>query len=784
MTDTTLRLLVPGGAIQDGDLYLTRQGSDTSDTSVLASQIKTYAQTGVLKPGDNVSELVNDAGYINSTSGDWTGTFDGQEGSWYLDRANHTGTQAATTIGAGTVNDAEYGYLDGVTSSIQTQLDGKQATLTTGNLTANSPLSFNNTRQVIGGAAAVSIADAAADGSTKGAAAFNASDFNSSLGVISLDYTNGQAASGSTKGYLTSADWTTFNSKQAAGNYITALTGDVAASGPGSVAATLATVNSNVGSFGSSTSIPSFTVNGKGLITAASGNAVIAPAGTLTGATLASNVLASSLTSVGTLTGGATGAGFTVALGTSTLTGDLPFANLTQIAGFSILAKADTGTGDVAALSAGTDGALRRSGSGNLAFGSLVTNNYGDDSVTYAKIQNVSATNKILGRTSAGAGDIEELSIGTGVAAFLATPSSANLAAALTDETGSGKAVFDTSPTLVTPNIGAASGTSLTLSGLTSGRIPYATTAGLLTDSNNFKYDGTTFTTGVLGRITTTNASFALTQTDTSGTLFNANYTSTTTTNATKNNFAYDADVLRKVASGVTDSGRVTGMRFNVLRNYTTTADSGTLALLEGLTFQYGNFNSDAAATPTTTTVTGLTLTSQPLTGTITALTDISIGQGGSGATVTTHTGISIGSLTGTTTKAIVSSTSSGTNKWNLYIDGTADNYLNGNVFIGGQATRATTQPTNTLSIYNGTAPVGAMTNGISLYSTAGELRVMDAAGNATLLSPHDKKTNEWVFDSKDTNTGKRLRIDVEKMLRFLNEKFGTDFIHEYTEAV
>jgi hypothetical protein len=94
-------------------------------------------------------------------------------------------------------------------------------------------------------------------------------------------------------------------SPQVAGNYITALTGDVAATGPGSVAATLATVNANVGSFGSSTAIPSFTVNGKGLITAASSNVVVAPAGTLTGTTLASNVVTSSLTSVGTLSAGA-----------------------------------------------------------------------------------------------------------------------------------------------------------------------------------------------------------------------------------------------------------------------------------------------------------------------------------------------------------------------------------------------------------------------------------------------------------------------------------------------
>ena len=55
--------------------------------------------------------------------------------------------------------------------------------------------------------------------------------------------------------------------------------------------------------------------------------------------------------------------------------------------------------------------------------------------------------------------------LGTGVATFLATPSSANLAAALTDETGSGALVFATSPTLVTPEIGVATGTSLTLSG-------------------------------------------------------------------------------------------------------------------------------------------------------------------------------------------------------------------------------------------------------------------------------------------------------------------------------
>lgn len=55
--------------------------------------------------------------------------------------------------------------------------------------------------------------------------------------------------------------------------------------------------------------------------------------------------------------------------------------------------------------------------------------------------------------------------LGTGVATFLATPSSSNLAAAVTGETGTGALVFADTPTLVTPNIGVATGTSLVLSG-------------------------------------------------------------------------------------------------------------------------------------------------------------------------------------------------------------------------------------------------------------------------------------------------------------------------------
>jgi hypothetical protein len=56
--------------------------------------------------------------------------------------------------------------------------------------------------------------------------------------------------------------------------------------------------------------------------------------------------------------------------------------------------------------------------------------------------------------------------LGANVAAFLATPSSANLAAALTDETGTGALVFGTSPTLTTPisaTLTSPASTALTL---------------------------------------------------------------------------------------------------------------------------------------------------------------------------------------------------------------------------------------------------------------------------------------------------------------------------------
>ncbi len=174
---------------------------------------------------------------------------------------------------------------------------------------------------------------------------------------------------------------------------------------------------------------------------------------------------------------------------TLTLTGD------TSISGTHTGTSSGSNTGDQTNI---TGNAATVTTNANLTGDVTSTGNattIANDSVTYAKIQNVSAEDKVLGRTTSGAGDVEEISttgsgnvvratspvlvtpnigtpsagtltnatglpissgvsgLGTNVGTFLATPSSSNLAAALTDETGSGAAVFGTSPTIVTPTV-------------------------------------------------------------------------------------------------------------------------------------------------------------------------------------------------------------------------------------------------------------------------------------------------------------------------------------------
>jgi len=108
----------------------------------------------------------------------------------------------ASKIADGSVSNTEFQYINSLTSNAQTQISAKAA----------SSITISTTAPLTGGGDLTSNRTIAIPAATSGA-----------------------------NGYLTSTDWTTFNNKQDAGNYIDGLSGDVTASGPGTVAATIAT---------------------------------------------------------------------------------------------------------------------------------------------------------------------------------------------------------------------------------------------------------------------------------------------------------------------------------------------------------------------------------------------------------------------------------------------------------------------------------------------------------------------------------------------------------------
>lgn len=249
----------------------------------------------------------------------------------------------------GTVSSTEIGYLDGVTSAIQTQLGNKQALdadltaiaalgatagvlkktaadtweINTGYATLASPtftgtpaaptaVGGTNTTQIATTAyvrgeisSLIDAAPGALDTLNELAAAINDdanffSTINTAIGnkqPLDADLTAIAALAG-TSGLLkkTAADtWTLDTATYLTTNATITLSGDVTGSGTTAITTTLATVNSNVGSFGTASSTGTFTVNAKGLVTAASSTAIALAGSAITSGTVGATYIDSAI---------------------------------------------------------------------------------------------------------------------------------------------------------------------------------------------------------------------------------------------------------------------------------------------------------------------------------------------------------------------------------------------------------------------------------------------------------------------------------------------------------
>ena len=111
----------------------------------------------------------------------------------------------------------------------------------------------------------------------------------------------------------------------------------------------------------------------------------------------------------------------------------------------------------------------------------------------------------------------------------------------------------------------------------------------------------------------------------------------------------------------------------------------------------------------------------------------------------------------------------------------------NGNNIVSSGTDAVTLKPSTYVDVQDGPVHLevlasdpSGVTNRASLYakdvSSSAELFVRDEAGNVTQISPHNTQ-GEWIYYSENVKTGKRFKVNMEKMIRRLEQITGEDFI-------
>lgn len=182
---------------------------------------------------------------------------------------------------------------------------------------------------------------------------------------------------------------------------------------------------------------------------------------------------ASSLNNAFALFDGITGkiikdGGLTVNLATQ-VSGDLPFSNIAQIVTASILGRNTAGLGDIEVLST-----LPNTVQDNITrLGTIVSGVWNGTDIALANITPASAVSRLLGRGSAaGAGDFEEITLGTGLSmtgTVLSSPAGDVVGPA--SSVNSGFALFDG----ITGKLLKDNGVTINLATQSTGTLPSAT---------------------------------------------------------------------------------------------------------------------------------------------------------------------------------------------------------------------------------------------------------------------------------------------------------------------